>query len=123
MFDHGVILGIVAGGENDAFVRMGKDIFTGLGITQIGADAASVFHKKLLGKETVALLHVPGGNCRLHVFIHVHALIRQKFHRGRIARECLLAPVVVLRQGQKNGDQEVSRVLIGDGRAGLFGVI
>ena len=123
MFDHGVILGIVAGSEDDALFRVGEDVFAGFGIAQISASAAAVFHQELHGKVTVTLFYIPSGDCCLHVLIHVDTLVRQEFHRRRIAGEGLLAPVIVFRQGQKDGDEEVARILVGDGGPGLVGIV
>ena len=123
MFYHCVVLRIVAGGENDALFRAGENILTGLGIAEIGACAASVFHDELLGEISVALFHVAGSDGGFHVFVQVDALVRQKLHRGRIAGEGFLAPVVVLGQWMENGDEEIAGILIGDGGTGLFGVV
>ena len=119
---HGFILGVIPGGENH---RAGVhfDVFAALGVADIRADTAPVLHDELFGETAVAGVDFSSVKRGLHIRVDVDALIREELHGSGVAREGLFFPVVVLREGVKDGNQEVVGVLVGDGGAGFGGVV
>ena len=123
MLQHLGVLGVIAGGQDDALGGVALDVLAGGSIAGIQAHAAAVLHDELFHKAAVEGVHVAGVNGLLHVGIDGDGLVGQELHGGGVAGEALLLPVVVLGQRVENGDQEVVCVLVRDGAAGGLGVV
>ena len=104
MLQHLSVLGVIAGGQDDALGGVALDVLAGGSIAGIQAHAAAVLHDELFHKAAVEGVHVAGVNGLLHVGIDGDGLVRQELHRGGVAGEALLLPVVVLGQRVENGD-------------------
>ena len=123
MLEHLGVLGVVAGGEDDALGCVALDVVAGGGVAGIEAHAAAILHDQLLDEAAVEGLDVAGVNGLLHIGLDGDVLVGFELDGGGIAGETLLLPVVVLRQRVEDGDEEVVGVLIGDGAAGGLGVV
>ena len=123
VLEHLGVLGVVAGGEDDALGSVALDVLASGGIAGVEAHAAAIIHDELLNEAAVEGLDIAGVDGFLHIGLDGDVLVGLELNGSGVAGEALLLPVVVLGQRVEDGDDEIVRALVGNSAAGGLGVV